>query len=511
METGPLLRVSGLVKSFAAPVLKNISFDVAAGEVVAVTGENGAGKSTLAGIVAGLLVPDAGSMLLHGEPYHPRSRAEAERLGVRIVLQELALISTLSVAENLQLGSLPSLAGFVRVGPLRQLARQQLDRVGLIDVDPAQSVGKLGTGQQQLLEIARGLTGDMRIAILDEPTAMLTEAEVAHLFELVKALKVRGVAVLYISHRLTELSRICDRIVVLRDGQLTCDRPAAQITHDEIVREMVGRDDLATPARPRRTIGGPAMRVEGLTRLPRVKNISFTVHKGEILGIAGLVGAGRTEVLRSIFGVDRRDTGSIYLGGASEATEISSPSRAVECGIGLLPEDRKAQGLLLTQSVRANITLADLGPVSRRGWIVPACEEAAATRWRSRLRIRSSDNDQLVAQLSGGNQQKCLLARWMHRDCQVLLLDEPTRGIDVGARADIYVELQALAAAGKALVMVSSDLNELMHLCDRIVVMSAGHLVRIFGRDEWSEQALLEAAFAAHSESMANKDSRRSG
>ena len=498
MPTGALLRVTDVSKAYATPVLKGIDIAIAPGEVVALTGENGAGKSTLSKIIAGLIAADAGQMHFNDEPYAPSSRAEAERLGVRMVLQELGLIGTLTVAENLQLDCIPSRAGFIRTAQMERVARGHLERVGLRDVDPSQSVSELGIGQQQLVEIARGLMGEVRLLILDEPTAMLTAPEIERLFEQIASLQAQGVGVIYISHRLDELSRIADRIVVLRDGQLVADRPTVQFEHDDIVRAMVGQEPMRAEDRKRRTAGSQLLRVQGLSRGAVVRDVNLAAHAGEILGLAGLVGSGRTELLRLIFGADRKDAGEIYLDGSTTATRIDSPVKAVRHGIGLLTEDRKAQGLLLTQSLLSNITVSDLTAVSRQGWIVHAKEESVAKSWSQRLRIRSRDADQAVSELSGGNQQKVLLARWLHRDCRILLLDEPTRGVDVGARADIYNELDALAEAGKALIMVSSDLQELMLLCDRIAVMSAGKLIRVFERGEWSEESLLSAAFAPY-------------
>src|SRR5688572_20473387 len=493
-----LLRVSQVSKAFAAPVLKSVSLTVAAGEVVALTGENGAGKSTLARIVAGIAAPDAGELFLDGAPYAPVSRVAAERAGVRMVLQELGLVETLSIAENLQLGRLPSRAGFIRYAEMADIARRQLERVGLQDIDPSQSVSELGIGQQQLVEIARALLGHVRLLILDEPTAMLTAPEVERLFEQVTQLKQSGVGVIYISHRLDEVRQLTDRIIVLRDGELVADRPTSGMTHDEIVNAMIGRERAVERDRPDRAADRELLRVEGISCVNRVRNVSLRLHAGEIVGIAGLVGAGRTELLRAIFGADEKNAGEIYLDGATSPIRITSPVDAVRHGIGLLTEDRKTQGLLLTQSLMTNVTLSHLLAVSREGWIRPGQEKTTAVRWMQQLRIRARDAEQSVNELSGGNQQKVLLARWLHRDCRILLLDEPTRGIDIGARDDIYAMLDTLASAGKALLVVSSDLRELMEVCDRIAVMSAGSIVRVFKRGEWSEEALLGAAFAAY-------------
>ena len=494
----PLLELRELSKSYAAPVLRGVNLDVGAGEIVALTGENGAGKSTLSRLVAGLAVPDGGSMRLGGEPWSPRSRAEAEAGGVRMVLQELGLVSTLTVAENLQLGLLPTRAGFLQSATLRRRAREQLEALGLGALDVDAPAGTLGLGQQQLLEIARGLAGEVRLLILDEPTAMLTSAETARLFAQLAQLRARGASVLYISHRLEELRRIADRIVVLRDGALVEDRPAADFEPEAVVAAMVGGNTAAHLDRALRAHGAASLRLDKLGRGRAVRDISLTAHAGEVIGLAGLVGAGRTELLRLICGADRPDRGSIHLHGDPRPLRLSSPVDGVRAGIGLVPEDRKDQGLLLTQSVEANITLTDTRAISRFGVLQRARAGAAARRWSEQLRIRARSVEQPVAELSGGNQQKILLARWLHRGCRILLLDEPTRGVDVAARRDMYGEIDRLAAAGCTLLIASSDLRELMQLCDRIAVLSAGQLAGIFTRGDWTEQALLEAAFSAH-------------
>jgi ribose transport system ATP-binding protein len=349
-----------------------------------------------------------------------------------------------------------------------------------------------------MVEIARSLVGDCRLLILDEPTATLTTREIAHLFEQIALLKARGVAVVYISHRLDELSQVADRVMVLRDGRHIDTRPMRELTQADIVRSMVGRDVHEGLDRARRPQGVPLLRARHLTRGNVVRDVSFDLHAGEVMGLAGLVGSGRTELLRLVYGADRKDSGHLEGNEPERALTVKSPMQAVRNGIGLVTEDRKTQGLLLPQSIRVNATLANLRAVSRRGWLRRREERAEVDRLRDLLRVRSDSIEQPVAELSGGNQQKVVFARWLHRDCEVLLLDEPTRGVDIGARADIYAQLDRLAAAGKALLMVSSDLRELMSQCDRIGVMSAGKLVRIFERGEWSEQLLLEAAFSAY-------------
>jgi ribose transport system ATP-binding protein len=494
----PLLAIRNLSKAYAAPVLRAVDLTLGAGEIVALVGENGAGKSTLSRMVAGLATPDDGSMHLRGERWAPRDRRAAEARGVRMVLQELGLVPTLTVAENLLLGRLPSRAGFVRRGALRQQARDCLDALGFTGLDVDAPVHTLGIGQQQLLEIARGLAGDVRLLILDEPTAMLTGTETALVFTQLARLRERGTGVLYISHRLEELRHIADRVVVLRDGALVDDRPAAGFAPEAIVAAMVGGESAAELRRELRPAGPPSLRLRNLGRGTAVRNVSLDVHAGEVMGLAGLVGAGRTELLRLVFGADRADHGAVYLGDSPQPLQLALPVDAVRAGIGLVPEDRKSHGLLLPQSLEANVTLTDTRVISRFGMLLGARARAAAAHWATRLRIRARDMEQPVAELSGGNQQKTLLARWLHRGCNILLLDEPTRGVDVAARRDMYAQIDQLAANGCALLVASSDLRELMEICDRIAVLSAGTLAGTFTRGEWSEQALLQAAFSAH-------------
>jgi ribose transport system ATP-binding protein len=503
-RSAPVLSLSALGKDYAAPVLDDVSIVLNAGEVLALTGENGAGKSTLSKIVCGLVQPTRGQMLLDGKPFQPGSRRDAERLGVRMVMQELGLVTTLSVAENLLLDRLPNKTGWIRKAKLHELAARQLAKIGMENIDPATPVARLGIGQQQMVEIARNLQDDTRVLVLDEPTAMLTPRETSHLFEQIELLKARGVAIVYVSHRLEELQRIADRVAVLRDGKLVDVRAMAGVRESELVQRMVGRAVHEHEGRARRVAGPVLLSARGLGRAQMVRDVDLDLRAGEIMGLAGLVGSGRTELVRLLFGADRADRGEISLhdpkAGAEPVQRVRkgwrSPMQAIRAGIGLVTEDRKSQGLLLTQSIRVNATLSDLGAISHAGWLQRAKERSIARQLVELLRIRSRSIEQPVATLSGGNQQKVVFARWLHRECKVLLLDEPTRGVDVGARADLYAELDRMTDAGKALLMVSSDLRELMAMCDRIGVMSAGRLVAVFERGEWSEQSLLAAAFS---------------
>ncbi|MBG4898078.1 sugar ABC transporter ATP-binding protein [Pseudomonas aeruginosa] len=494
----PLLSIRGVGKTYAQPVLAEIDLQLFGGEVLALTGENGAGKSTLSKIVGGLERPGAGSLELLGRPYAPGSRREAEALGVRMVMQELNLLPTLSVAENLFLHDLPRRAGWIDRRRLRAAAREAMAQVGLEAIDPDTLVGDLGIGHQQMVEIARNLIGDCRLLILDEPTAMLTAREVDMLFEQVERLRERGVAIVYISHRLEELARISQRIAVLRDGRLVCVEPIERYDADQLVTLMVGRElgerfDLG----PRQT-GAPLLRVERLSRRGKVHEVSFEVRAGEIFGISGLIGSGRTELLRLIYGADRADGGQVLLGDPPQRLSLRSPADSVRQGVALITEDRKGEGLLLDQSISANLALGNLPARARPGVIDRRREEALARRQVEALRVRCADTAQAVGELSGGNQQKVVIGRWLERDCQVLLFDEPTRGIDVGAKFDIYALLAELTRRGKALVVVSSDLRELMLICDRIGVLSAGRMVDTFERDAWTQDALLAAAFAGY-------------
>ncbi len=530
----PLLAIQAVGKDYTATVLDGVNVELFAGEVLALTGENGAGKSTLSKILCGLTQPTRGGMQLAGQAYAPTSRRDAERHGVRMVMQELGLVPTLTVAENLLMGRLPHRLGWLQRDVLHAAARAQLAKIGLDTIDPATPVSQLGIGQQQMVEIARNLQDDTRILVLDEPTAMLTPRETNYLFEQIAHLTAKGVAIIYVSHRLEELRRIADRVAVLRDGRLVDVRPMAGMSEDDLVQRMVGRVVSDLDHRPRRPVGPVVMSADNLGRGTAVQGVSLELRAGEIFGIAGLVGSGRTELLRLLFGADRADRGSVTLhpkseqkqalprdGQAQEAIQnianiptpvtpatpamaeprtwhrgFASPLQAIAAGVGLVTEDRKSQGLLLSQPIRINATLSDLSAVSRGGWLQRGLESRLVQGFIRTLRVRCHGPEQPVGQLSGGNQQKVVFARWLHREGRVLLLDEPTRGVDVGARAELYGELDRMAAEGRALLMVSSDLRELMAMADRIGVMSAGRLVAVFERGEWSEQSLLAAAFS---------------
>lgn len=492
-----LLQVTRLQKSYNVPVLVDFSFTLQHGEVHALVGSNGAGKSTFARILSGLTERDGGEMQLEGRPHDPSSKREAEHAGVIMVLQELNVIGTMSIAENIFLNRLPRRGGFLRFANLHQEARQALARVGLGDVDPATPAGFLGVGQQQLVEIAGALSRNCRLLILDEPTAALTDPEIEQLFGNIRQLQTEGVGIIYISHRMDEIRRIADRITVMRDGRAVATHQGNSVTPVGLVREMVGHDLPERKSEVTRPVGKVALRVRNLRAGDQVRDVSFELRRGEILGIAGLIGSGRTETLRAIFGADAKDTGEILVD--EQPVTIRHPADALRAGIGLVPEDRKQDGLLLPQSIRVNTTLSTIARhANAGGWLNTRAETETTNAFCSRLQVSCSSNEQAIGELSGGNQQKVVIARWLARDCRILLFDEPTRGIDIAAKHTIYQLLRDLAREGKAVVVVSSELVELMALCDRLLVMSQGHICAEFTPDEWTQEKITRAAFSGY-------------
>jgi len=494
-----LLTIANISKSYpGVRALSDVDLELRAGEVHALVGENGAGKSTLAKILCGIDHADTGAMTLRERPYRPARRVDAEAAGIRMVMQELNLIPTLNVAENIFLTRMPRKAGVVRRRRLHREAAAIMAEVGLAGVRATTTVADLTVGKRQMVEIAAGLAQRCDLLILDEPTAALTDAEIDLLFEQVRRLRAEGVCVIYISHRMEEIQRIGDRVTVLRDGQVIGTRATADVTLDEIIHMMVGREVGEVHRTADAATGDVALRAEGLCRDEMVRDVSFELRRGEILGFAGLMGSGRSETMRLIFGADRPDAGSVYLYGSSRPARIRSPRDAVRQGIALLTEDRKQQGLLLPLPIVQNVTLSSMDGVSRFGCISSRSENVAAGAMVDALSIRCHSPRQLVETLSGGNQQKVVLARWLYRDCDILIFDEPTRGIDVGAKFDIYTLLMKLAGQGKAILVVSSDMLELLAICDRIAVMSAGKLAATFARDEWTQDKIMAAALSEY-------------
>ena len=489
-----IIEFQGTTKRFPGVLaLDRVDLAVRRGEVHVLVGQNGAGKSTLVKLLCGLYAPDQGRILLEGEIYAPRSTVAAIRAGIRVVFQEFNLLPYLTVAENIFFQRLPRRAGLVDFGRLFREAEALLAEVGL-DISPRALVETLGVAQMQLLEIAKALSTRSKVLVLDEPTATLTPPEIHRLFEIIARLKARGVTILYISHRLQEASEVGDRITVLRNGRKVETVAAREASIPGIVRLMVGKEmGEEYPFHPETQVGAEILRVEELRPQGRPHAVSFTLHRGELLGMAGLVGSGRTEVVRALFGADPKESGSIYRDGLPVTTR--RPRDAVRHGIGLLTEDRKAQGLILAMPCYANVTITNLGRVSRAGLLQGAAERSATQELVEELDIKTPSVEQLVANLSGGNQQKTVIAKWLFRRSDVLMFDEPTRGIDVGARFEIYQLLWRLAAEGKGILIVSSDLPELMGICHRILVFSNGRITGDLPRAEFSQERILACAY----------------
>ncbi len=505
MTDGPdnLLSLTELTKRYGSvTVLDRCSVEIRGGEIHALLGANGAGKSTLVKIVAGLIFPSQGRMRLAGEVYSPNGKQDAESRGVQIVQQELNLIPTLTVAENMFLSRLPSWSGVVRRRELDEQARQALDRFGLQDVATDTLVGSLGVGRQQMVEIAAALDRDCRLLILDEPTAALSSAETRTLFEWLKRMRERGVGIIYISHRLEEVAEVADRTSILRDGKYVGTYATSVLSTEDMINLMSGDEPECNEFTEHEswTQEPAALRVERLST-DFLHDVSFTVHQGERLGIAGLVGSGRSELLRAIFGADVASSGQIRLGPEGKAERFRHPSQAVDAGLAMVTEDRKQNGLLLSQSIRVNTTLASMWKrFSFAGLIQPDKEDSSAANMCRSLETHCIGVEQPAGTLSGGNQQKVAVAKWLVRDADVFLFDEPTRGIDVAARRRIHRLIGSLADDGKGIVIVSSDLSELLETCDRIAVMSNGRLVEIFSRPDWSHDRIMQAAFSGYLE-----------
>ena len=491
----PLLTMAGIVKSFpGVQALRGVDLTLYTGEVLALLGENGAGKSTLMKVLGGAHRPDDGTIAIDGRDMMFRSPQESRAAGVAVMYQEFTLVPGLTAVENIFLGQEQSRAGFVARSYERRRATELFARLG-VEIDLNVPCRRLSTAQQQLVEIAKALALDARIIVMDEPTAALTSHEATRLFDIIRDLARQGIGIISITHRLEEVFAIADRVMVLRDGGNVGERPIARITRSEMIELMVGRE-LAGDFPPRTaSIGEPRLEVAHLSRPPAVRDVSFAVRCGEILAITGLVGAGRTETVRLIFGADPRDSGEIRLDGKLLA--ISSPRDAIAAGIGLLTEDRKLQGLVLGHSVRENFALPNLGRLSRRGFVDLAREREAVGRSVDQLHIKVASQEQAVGTLSGGNQQKVVLAKWLARNCEVLIFDEPTRGIDVGAKYEIYLLMNGLVVAGKSIIMISSELPEVLGMADRILVMHDGRVTgEITDVPRASQEQVMELAHA---------------
>ncbi len=469
-----LLSMDGIEKSFpGVKALNGVHLDLKKGEVHAVVGENGAGKSTLIKVLAGVHMPDSGSTIINGEPVHFSTPLDAQEAGIAVIYQEFNLVPALTVRENILLGHETSKWGFFARKAEHNMVSSLFERMN-VRLDPEAICSQLSVAQQQLVEIAKALSTGARIIVMDEPSATLTNQEVEKLFAIIKDLQSQGIGIIYISHRLNEIFEVADRVTVLRDGDYIDTKPVSEVDRDMLIEMMVGRSIKNEFPKVAVELGDVRLEIRNLAREADDTGVSFQVLSGEMLGLTGLVGAGRTELARLIFGADRAAKGSVFLDG--QELTIRSPLDAIKKGICLLTEDRKAQGLVLGLSSRENFALPNMGHWSKWGFVAGKKERSRFDEYINSLRIKLSHQDQLAKNLSGGNQQKVLLARWLESNSDVIIFDEPTRGIDVGAKYEIYLLMNKLAASGKAIIMISSELPEVLGMSDRILVMHEGHI-----------------------------------
>ncbi len=488
----PVLTMTDIRKAFPGVVaLDGVSFDLRAGEVHVLLGENGAGKSTLMKVLSGAYRRDSGDIAIDGDNVAIESPRDAQALGIATIYQELSLVPQLTAAENILLGHEPSRSGWIDRRRLRDEAVRSLAEAGLA-IDPDRRVDDLGVAEQQMVELAKALFRRARVLVMDEPTSALTAREIDQLFAVIRRVTANGVAVVYISHRMRELAAIGDRVTVLRDGRNVGTFELASVTTDELVRLMANREVREHFPRRRAAPGDELLRLEGVSGASGVDNVDLTVRRGEIVGLAGLLGAGRTELARIITGADRLSAGRVIVSGRDVTPR--SPRHAIRAGIGFLPEDRKRHGLVMTRSVCENIGLSSLVRWSRAGIVSAATERRAAERWVTELRIKTPSIAERVVTLSGGTQQKVVLARWLAAEAQLLVMDEPTRGVDVGAKVEIYELMNQLTDAGAGILMISSELPEVLGMSDRLYVMRRGRIEAEFAAGVATEEQVLQAA-----------------
>jgi ABC-type sugar transport system ATPase subunit len=484
------VRFEGITKRYpGVQALSGVSFEIAAGSTHALCGENGAGKSTLGKVLAGIIAPDEGRLIVRGRKVSFSSPRDALAAGVGMVHQELALCDNLSIAENLCLGALPTRAGFLSHREMQGRAERMLASVGS-EMDVWRPVAALTVGQQQMVQIAAAVGSGATILVFDEPTSSLSQPEADRLHTLIDELRSRGVTSVYVSHRMPEIFRLCDTVTVLRDGEQVATAPLTEVSEGELVQMMIGRHlDDYFPDHVSGEPGAEILRVEGLTSPGRFADVSFTVRAGEVVGLAGLVGAGRSEIAAALFGLDPEATGAVWIEG--ERVESQGARNAMRNGIGLVPEDRKRTGLVLGLGGRENVSLPILDRLSRFTWVRSRQEREIARDYFARLRVRAPDEEFVVAGLSGGNQQKIVLAKWLAAGSRLLILDEPTRGVDVGAKAEIHGIIDRLTADGTAILLISSELPELLNLSTRILVLRGGRIAGEVGRTEANQEVLL--------------------
>jgi ribose transport system ATP-binding protein len=487
------LAMEGIDKHFpGVHALKGVNLRIEPGQVMGIVGENGAGKSTLIKVLAGAYLPEAGRIIVNGEPLEANNPADALAAGIAVIYQELSLVPGMSVAENIFLGDMPSRGPFLGQRQVREMARELLARVGLDDLSTGAPVGSLRLGVRQLIEVAKALHWDARILVMDEPTSALQRSEVDLLFDVVRGLRDEGISIIYISHHLEEVFEICDAATVMRDGAVVGSKPIGEWTMDSLVQAMVNkRLDTLFPRRERER-GEVALEVRNLTLAPSVRDVSFQVREGEILGLAGVVGAGRTETLKAISGVTPADGGEILV--KNRERKVRSARDGLDAGIVYMPEDRGTEGLVYSATINENLVLSVLNRISRAGFVEGGKYRSLGQRLKERFGVRASSIRQEVGELSGGNQQKVVLARAMATDPTVVLLDEPTRGIDVGAKSEIYEYMLEIAAGGGAVVMVSSEFPELLGMADRIAIMRNGRTVAEIAGSEADQEMVLEYA-----------------